>query len=168
MQLWVGGAHALIPLSGLFSSTLAPEGNRGLDKFDFSVSPVLNELAAGLADVAYIKSEFISRGRRADRKHAMYTCIGCPNSQNKELHADKREINVRMWMHTSQGRSTYPELAAWAAQTTAHIYVDFHKYAEKLDGSKRNSTNPKGTSGGPVFYLGDFSDPDTFRRDSKF
>jgi hypothetical protein len=65
-------------------------------------------------------------------------------------------------------RSTCPELAPWAAHTTAHIFVDFHKYAERVDGSKRNSTHPKGTSGGPVFYLGDFNDPDTFRYERKF
>jgi hypothetical protein len=28
LQLWIGGTHTLIPLTGMFSSTLAPDGNR--------------------------------------------------------------------------------------------------------------------------------------------
>ncbi len=98
----------------------------------------------------------------------MYACIGYPNSKNKDMNAAKREINVRMWMHTAEGSSTRDDLGEWAKHTNAHVFVDFYKYAENIDGTKRNSTHPQGTSGGPVFYVGDFSDPDTYRFDSTF
>ena len=167
VELWVGGQKGLTPLTGVFSGTSA-DGDRDQDKYDFSVSPVGDEFAEGLGNVAYIEPEFICKGQRQDSNHAMYTCIGYPNSQNKDMHATRREINVRMWMHTSKGRSTHDKLGPWAANTTAHLFIDFGKYAENVDGSKRSSTHPRGTSGGPVFYLGDFSDPDTYRIDGTF
>ena len=155
--LYVGGDKRLIVLDGAFSSTLAPGGDRNLDHFDFSVSTVSDELEKSLGNASYIPSEFFSRGRRQDRKHAMYACVGYPNSQNKEMSTTRREVAVRLWTHTSPGRST-----------DGHLSIDFPKYAENMDGTKRTSTHPRGTSGGPVFYLGDFGDPGTYWVDSSF
>jgi hypothetical protein len=73
-----------------------------------------------------------------------------------------------MWMHTSPGRSTSDKLGPWAQNTNEHLFIDFPKYATNVDGSKRRSTHPKGTSGGPVFYLGDFNDPNTYQSNVTF
>jgi hypothetical protein len=155
--LLLGGNCGLIVLDGAFSSTTAPGGDRSQDHFDFSVCKVSGDIEKSLGNATYILSEFFSRGRRQDRKHAMYVCAGYPNSQNKEMSATRREVSVRLWMHTSTGRSA-----------NGHLLVDFPKYAENLDGTKRTSTHPRGTSGGPVLYLGDFGDPETYRVDSSF
>ena len=166
--LWVGGDNKLTPLAGMFSGTAAPNGDRKLDKYDFSASSVDAELAAGLGNVSYIEPKFISKGRRQDGKHAMYACIGYPNSQNKKMHATKREIDVRMWMHVSKGRSTHDALAPWATRTTEHLFVEFDKYAATVEGRRRSSTDPTGTSGGPIFYLGNFNDPEIYRSGTRF
>jgi hypothetical protein len=63
-DLLVGGDKAPVPLTGMFSGTAAPNGNRALDKYDFSVSPVTDELVTDLGSVSYIDSRFISKGRR--------------------------------------------------------------------------------------------------------
>jgi hypothetical protein len=36
------------------------------------------------------------------------------------------------------------------------------------DGAKRRSTHPQGTSGGPVFYIGDFDNLETYRAGANF
>jgi hypothetical protein len=129
---------------------------------------VSDELAAELGNVAYIDEGSISLGRRDDHKHGIYVCVGFPNSQNKDMHASTQQVNIRMWMHSARGHSTNDKIGAWAATTQSHLFIEFAKYASNSDGSKRNSTEPRGTSGGPVFYLGDFGDPDIYRHDANF
>jgi hypothetical protein len=106
-DLLVGGEKAPVPLTGMFSGTDAPNGVRNLDQHDFSVSPVSDELAADLGNISYIGTEFISKGRRLDRKKSMYFCVGYPNSKNKDMHATKRDVKAKMWMHVSPGKSNY-------------------------------------------------------------
>jgi hypothetical protein len=53
-------------------------------------------------------------------------------------------------------------------RTPRHLFIDFPKYVNAVDGSKRTTTQPQGTSGGPVFYLGDFNNPGTYRENSNF
>lgn len=163
-ELWVAGMRKLTPLVGMFSGTWAPGNDRGLDKFDFSVSSVDEELSEGLGNVSYIPSELFSKGRRQDKQRAMYACIGFPNSQNQV----RREVSVRMWSHTGPGSSTHEGLGSWALHTPAHLFVKFDKYAKTPEGTKRSSTEPRGISGGPVFYLGDFGDPETYRAAANF
>jgi hypothetical protein len=166
--LWIGGKESAIPLEGAFRSTVAPRGERALDKYDFSVSTVSDELDSSLGNASYISSDFISMGRRADHKHSMYTCVGYPNSQNKEVDVGKREMNARLWMHTARGRSNDDKIGGWAKNSEHHLFIEFPKYANRVDGTKKSSTHPRGTSGGPVFYLGDFGDPETYRVGSTF
>ena len=103
-----------------------------------------------------------------DHQHSMYTCVGYPNSQNKEIDVGKRAMNVQLWRHTGRGRSNHDKIGEWAQRTQDHLFVEFGKYANRADGTKKTSTHPRGTSGGPVFYLGDFGDPETYRPDPPF
>jgi len=167
-ELWIGGVHSIVPLSGMFSRTVAPNGDRSQDRFDFSVSPLTADLAHELGTVGCIEPHFISKGRREDRKHAMYVCIGYPNSQNKDMHAGRREVNAQLWMHVAPGRSKHQKLGKWGQATEQHLFVDFQKYASTTAGTRKRSTHPQGTSGGPVFYIGDFGIPDTYRVEATF
>lgn len=167
-DLWIGGEKTAVSLTGMFRSTIAPEGNRELDNYDFSVSPVTPELENELGNATYISREFFGMGRRMDRTHSMYTCVGYPNSQNKDLYVAKREMNVRLWMHVSPGRSNDDRPGNWAKQTQDHLFIDFPKRVNTVDGGKRDSTKPTGSSGGPVFYLGDFGDPEAYRANGSF
>jgi hypothetical protein len=73
-----------------------------------------------------------------------------------------------MWTHTGAGSSTHEGLGSWALHTPAHLFIKLDKYAKTPEGTKRSSTEPRGVSGGSVFYLGDFGDPETYRAGAGF
>ena len=167
-NLSVGGSKNLVPLEGDFHGTAAPGGIRDDDKFDFSAAVVTDRMAEDLGDVRYIGEEFISKGRRTDEGRPMYTCVGYPNSRNKDIHAANRHVGVRLFSHTSFGYSKWPQLTQWAEGTEAHMFVEYGKYGATALGDKRNAKNPKGASGGPVFYIGQFGELDTYRHDANY
>jgi hypothetical protein len=77
--LYTDGAGKVIQLEGDFKSTFAPDGDRALDHYDFSVSTVEPEFAARLGDVTYIGAGHISAGRRATNDRSIYLAVGYPN-----------------------------------------------------------------------------------------
>jgi hypothetical protein len=166
--LWIGGESTAVPLIGEFLRTIAPSEDRNLDKHDFAASIVTDEFAATLGNVGYVASEYMIKRPREIPPATLFAAVGYPNSKNKDIHVTKREASVRLWMHIGAGKSRSADLDAWAATTNEHLFLTFDKYASNLDGTKRTSTNPKGTSGGPIFHLGNFGDPETYRADQIF
>jgi hypothetical protein len=162
--LWIGGEKTAVPLVGEFHRTKAPNADRALDKYDFAASIVKDELTVALGEVGYIPSECITTSRPEIPQGSLYADVGYPNSQNKDIHVSKREAIARLWMHVGAGRSSC-EALDWATASNAHLFLTFDKYASSADGTRRNSANPRGTSGGPIFHLGNFADPETYRAD---
>jgi hypothetical protein len=167
-QLWVGGEAALAPLGGRYFETEAPVGDRKQDRYDFAVIGVGSELAERLGDVDYIGPESISKNRRQVEKKVLYLCVGYPNSKNKVMHATRRELNAEFWNHVAPGHMTHEKVGEWAKTTTDHLFVDLPKrQALNVEGKIINAVHPKGTSGGPVFYIGDFASYDTYFPDNE-
>jgi len=165
-QLWVGGEVALAPLSGRYFLTEAPDGDRKQDHHDFAVIAVGADLADRLGNVRYIGPESVSNNRRQAEKKVLYLCVGYPNSKNKPMHATRRELNPEFWNHVGPGHLTHEAVGPWAKTTTDHLFVDIpKKQARNVQGQTINAVHPKGTSGGPVFYMGDFASPATYAPD---
>jgi len=162
-QLWVGGHSALVPLRGRYIETLPPGGNRKEDHHDFAAIEVDAEFSAQLGGIIYIGDDSISKNRRPSEKKVLYLCVGYPNSKNKDIHATKREVNANFWNHVAPGHPTHADLGQWAKTTNDHLFVDLpKKHARNTEGEIINAVHPQGSSGGPVFYIGDFADFDTF------
>jgi hypothetical protein len=167
-QLWVGGYAALVPLCGRYIETLPPGGVRKQDHHDFAVIEVNEKFADQLGDILYIGEESISKNRRRAEKKVLYLCVGYPNSKNKELHATRREVNANFWNHVAPGHFTHDEIGPWAKTTTDHLFIDLpKKHARNTEGQIINAVHPRGSSGGPVFYIGDFADYDTYAVDKE-
>jgi hypothetical protein len=162
-QLWVGGYSALVPLRGRYIETLPPGGNRKEDHHDFAVIEVDPEFSAQLGDIIYIGEDSISKNRRPTEKKVLYLCVGYPHSKNKHMHVTKREAHANFWNHVAPGRLTHAELGPWAKTTDDHLFIDLpKKHAKNTEGKIINAVHPQGSSGGPVFYIGDFADYDTY------
>jgi hypothetical protein len=159
----IGGTEVPVSLIDNFYATSAPNENPDDDKYDFAACAVSDTLATQLGNVAYVGAEWISLGRRIDHKHSVYVCAGYPNSQNKIPHATSRRIGMGFFTHTAKGHSINDKVAPWARSTTDHLFVSYEKYSVDPKGVKRRSSEPRGMSGGPVFYIGDFGDPDIYQ-----
>jgi hypothetical protein len=168
-DLWIGAEKNLVPLQGSFSSTERPCGNRNLDKYDFSVSRVSNELFAEVGNATFIEADFVSKGRRDERAKALYACIGYPNSKNKDMRAARREMSVELFMHTGIGYTDRNNLGALGSRySNANFFIEIGKQVTDIDGAKKNPVSPQGMSGGPVFHLGDRRNYNTMRDSPDF
>jgi hypothetical protein len=93
----------------------------------------------------------------------MYLCVGYPNSKNKDIHATRREMSAEFWNHIAPGHLTHDTIGEWARATADHLFIDIpKKHAVNAAGATINAVHPKGVSGGPVFYIGDFADYDSY------
>lgn len=167
-QLWVGNESILVPLIGDFHQTDAPAGDRNLDQFDFAACVVGVEFRTSLAGITFIDQAVIGKGRRADRNGDIYSCLGYPNSKNKKKNVTKREIDVQLWMHTGPGASKTDKLGEWGKDTSAHLFIEFPKYPTTATGERRNTTEPRGSSGGPVFYDGNINEANAYNQELVF
>jgi hypothetical protein len=162
-QLWVGGEDSLVPLTGKFMETKAPDGERKKDHYDFAAIEVGLELARQLGDVTYIGPDSISNNRRQPEKKVLYLCVGYPNSKNKDIHATKREINAGLLNHIAPGHLKHDGVGSWAKTTADHLFIDIPKrHAKNVGGQRINAVQPTGISGGAVFYMGDFADYESY------
>jgi hypothetical protein len=160
---FIGGTEAPVVLIDDFYGTSARNGDPDDDKYDFAACTVSDTLAGQLGNVTYVGAEWMSVGRRIDHKHSVYVCAGYPNSQNKDMHATSRRIGMGFFTHTAEGHSMNDKVAPWARSTTDHLFVSYEKYSVDPNGVRRRSSEPRGMSGGPVFYIGDFGDPDIYQ-----
>jgi hypothetical protein len=168
-DLWIGAEKTLVPLQGSFSGTERPGGDRSLDKYDFSVSRVSDELLAELGNAAFIDAEFVSKGRRDEGATALYACLGYPNSKNKDTRAAGRQMGVALFMHTGLGYNDRNNLGApGALYTNANFFVEAGKQVTDIHGTKRSSVGLRGMSGGPVFHIGDRRNYNTMRETPDF
>jgi hypothetical protein len=167
-QLSVGGESVLVPLEGKCMESLAPNNDRDQDHFDIAVIGVGEQFAARLGEVTYIGPESVSSNRRNAEKRVLYLCVGYPNSKNKDLHATQREMSAEFWNHIAPGHLTHDGIGEWAKTTSDHLFIDVpKKHAVNVHGQKINAVHPKGASGGPVFYIGDFADYDNYSADKE-
>jgi hypothetical protein len=162
-QLWIGGESSLVPLTGNFMETVAPDGDRKKDHHDFAVIEVGAQVAQQLGEVTYIGPDSISNNRRQPGKKVLYLCVGYPNSKNKDIQPTRREIAAGLLNHIAPGHLKHEGVGLWATTTSDHLFIDIPKrHAKNVGGQIINSIEPTGMSGGPVFYIGDFTDYDSF------
>ena len=96
--LWVGGENAPIPLTGEFRSSRAPSGDRSLDRYDFSVIALDDDLAERLGRVNFIDSQFISR---AGGKIARMQCMFASDTQIPKIRKctqQREKMKAALWM----------------------------------------------------------------------
>src|SRR6266700_1027810 len=84
------------------------------------------------------------------------------------MHATRHELSPEFWNHVGPGHLTHEAVGRWAEDTTDHLFVDIpKKHARNVQGQTINAVHPKGSSGGPVFYMGDFASPDMYAPDKE-
>ena len=163
-SLLIGGRDRIVNLEAEFQKIKAPEDSQDADHFDFAFAPVTDEMAAKLGAVEYIPESAISLGRRAERRY-FYHCVGFPNSKNKDIFPAKvssprRNSGPTRPMASYRKRS--PKAGTTPRPISSSISAKDHS-RDAATGKIVNSIKPRGASGGPVFFVSAFSDPEELR-----
>jgi hypothetical protein len=103
------------------------------------------------------------------REKGLYVCLGYPNSKNKEVDAERREMDVKLFMHAGTGHTDPTKLGVMGSRYHgANLFVNLGKHVLDVQGGKKNPVSMRGMSGGPVFLVGDRGKYNTMRDDSDF
>ena len=160
--LYVGGEKEFIELRGDCYSTVHESGDREKDKYDFAILKLNFNIVSKFGDIRFITpnqtnpNDFIKRGR-------VYLALGYPNTKNRKFDNNLKKTTSNPLIYSSvitDNQNLYYELGV---QQYTHALLKFDKKRVKDEsGQIVISPNPTGASGGGLFYIGDFADPDTY------
>ena len=163
--LHVAGKTDLMPVTAEFHATV-PINGADEDPYDFAACILTSEQIEALGDVSFIESVDIPLGTDFGRG-AIFGCLGFPLSQNKEINATDHSVKTTLWKYTSYEKADGDSATRPDAIAHGHLFVQFDaKEATDRLGAKVNPINPKGASGGPVFYLGNLGTGATYAPES--
>jgi hypothetical protein len=147
--------HRLKPLQLELLVTVAPNGKRDNDRFDFSFAPIDSNLIEKLSGVKFITEAEIS-GPIANTDGRIFTCLGYPNSKNKiKLRKDK---NIpRLGCYTSIGKTMNCGPGGVAKNHNQIRIAGDTKYSLDDQGNRISSISLPGFSGGAIIDVGQIS-----------
>lgn len=141
------GQNGLQPIELDLSATVAPDGNRECDKFDFAFAKVdQNWRELG------IKPLIFDPMRLYDCQ--ILSAFGWPNSRNRQRSINKVERSIRPTCRqfVSGGVSASASLQREGFSDQNHVIMHRSKYGV-VEGRKVRNFEPKGMSGGIIFGL---------------
>jgi hypothetical protein len=154
--LFVAGMVGTQPVQiiGNLSSTQPPKGGRVRDRFDFAFWQIPTSAEKDLGSVEFMGQRRISHNRISSRGR-LYMAMGFPLSKNRgKVDNVRRAIRIVLWKYSADVIEL-PALATELGVTgNEHFFLKFQKYARDLEGTKVNTINPRGISGGALVDLG--------------
>jgi hypothetical protein len=157
--LHVAGTKELIPLSFDAGLTTNPDIPRSGDVYDFSVCVLSDIMQRDLGDVRYITEKEIYRSAPFGRNR-LRMVMGYPTSKNKRgIDNPRRYIGGTTWIYVSLPVNDTNTIEG--IPDGDHLLVEFdHEKSLNPDGIGTHSIYPTGASGGAMFDLGKFDDPE--------
>jgi hypothetical protein len=151
--LHVAGDKELVPLSFDAGLTTIPEMRRDKDVHDFSVCALSDVMQKELGDVRYITEKEMYKTAPAG-PNRLRMVMGYPTSKNKRgIDNPRMRIGGSLWHYVSLAPVKDPD--------SDHLSIEFdHKESMNPDGIGTHSLSPNGASGGAMFDLGKFDDPE--------
>jgi hypothetical protein len=159
--LHVAGTKELIPLSFDAGFTTNPEMLRSEDIYDFSVCALSGVMQRELGDVRYITEKEIYKAAPLGRNRVRMV-MGYPTSKNKKgIDNPRKSIGGTPWIYASLAVDEADVAIILGAPAADHLLIEFdHKESINPDGIGTHSITPVGASGGAMFDLGKFDDPE--------
>jgi hypothetical protein len=146
------GHQGLKDLTLTFHTTVAPDGNRLKDRWDFSFAqadPTWRENGIVPLDISSL---------RALQDGLLLTAVGYPNSANRKIDHKAAQIRPTQRRYASQRLpSTHPIYEAVAISYDTHVAISRDNKYAMMDGKKVKAFEPRGMSGGVFFGLPDVS-----------
>lgn len=166
-SLYISGETNLVQITGSSLTTTAPNGDRGKDKFDFSVLPISDELALALGNAYYIPENEWEL-QELHEKDRCCLALGFPNSKNKKIDPAKNLVKLEPFVYTSIIKSDPKLFEEINFSSSDHYLLDFcNKHSKDSSGKTTNSICPKGVSGGGLFLIENMSNPESYRPEAE-
>ena len=153
-----------MPVTGLFHATV-PKNTPGDDPYDFAACKLTDDQLAALGDVSFIEADAIPKGTSFGQG-AFFGCLGFPLSRNKEVNATAHSVKTTLWKYASYEKALGDSASRPEASPDCHLFVQFDKKVKDRQGTTVNAINPRGASGGAVFYIGNLGAGSTYSPDS--
>lgn len=145
------GVEGLQALSQTFEVTVAPDDDRDADVVDFAFMRFPDDLVEKLGDATFVPEKSIGVAELVEGQ--AYTCLGFPNSKNRDPIWGATTVRNRQMSYTSRGRSV-SQLPA-RARDGMHVLVDRNPYhVRNPDGVRIKAGRSNGFSGGAIFDVG--------------
>jgi hypothetical protein len=88
----------LIELEGDAIATVAPEGNRNLDRYDLAAIKLAPALVTKLGSVRYVQTKECSSEKIFEKSHHCMV-FGFPNSKNNDIDRAKRTVRTNKYSY---------------------------------------------------------------------
>lgn len=165
--LYISGSEKLVALSGESVITTRTDIRRKKDKFDFSVLMLSEKTLSSLTGLYFIpKSEWLLRD--VPEATNIGLVVGYPNSQNKRYYGARRSVKSTFFIYSSQFKKDIEIYETTGTHPTTHYLIDYSaKYSKNCYGVRVSSTHTKGVSGGALFTMPGFKNPDYYAVDRK-
>jgi hypothetical protein len=159
------GTHLVPIVGGVLKTTAAPQGDRALDHVDCGFWRMPDDAVRSLGEVKFLDASRLSHNRApSDRRY--YMAMGYARSRNKDAIDPSARTIGNLLSRFSGSLVELPALSAELVGSGAgHTFLRFERHAETEDGSRVNSFDPNGFSGGPLLDLGDFTSEHAYARD---
>ena len=151
--IYVGGEVNLVLLEGDFVQSVAPNGVRSEDHYDFAWIRLADDFSIALGNVKFIEESEISQNR-IEPKGRIYMAVGYPRSKNKKANPTTRRLRPKLGSYYSTW-TVLPDLySELGLSGSDHITIVHGYLSRNYNGNIVNSFGVWGMSGGALIDLG--------------
>lgn len=164
--LYIAGPQRLELLIGSSIITQKPNGDRLEDKLDFCVLSLSGKTLSKLNGLYFIpQSEWITRD--LPDSLCMGLALGYPNSKNKRYNGRRKNIKWQPFVYSSTIKRDALLYRQTATSPDVHYLLDYSsKYSKDSRGKRVSSTSARGVSGGGLFWMPGFRNPENYAPNS--
>ncbi len=133
--------------------TSAPNGLRKKDHYDFAFCQMPDEFVSKLGSVKHVQKDRLGDDRTASDERT-YVALGYRNSQNKKVDVEGKIIRPTPGSYTGVVRPDLDLAKKLGISGRDHFFLKADKYSKDEKGTKVNTANPLGFSGGALIDMG--------------
>ncbi|WP_155806675.1 trypsin-like serine protease [Mariprofundus ferrooxydans] len=165
--LYISGERSLVSLTGHCSLTVAPNGNRRMDKLDFALLLLSDETIQKMGQVEYLdEHQFQVTDLPPNERCCL--ALGFPNSRNKRCNNTNMKVKQEPFVYTSVLKTDDFLYRSLSANPAYHYLLDYcSNHSKDEENNTVNSVSPKGVSGGGLFLIEGMANPESYKPNAK-
>ena len=161
--IYVGSGANFVPITGLFSTTIKPDGSREKDRYDFAYVELSDKQCEEMQIDFVITEDMISKNRIRKESRG-YMALGFPE-QMQLVNYDARKAFTEAWTYIGFHSPNRDLNEALGITGDEHFTIRFESRVKTFKGRERDAIEPRGASGGILIDLGSF-DPEKLHPDA--
>lgn len=143
-----------------FNCTLAPNGDRKLDLYDFAWQVLSDNFLAKITQAEFLTTDDYFCQYDLNSSGRLYVALGYPRSKNKKTWLPHNPVKPKIFSYSGIDKSTEELSKKVGVNGKDHMIIGYHKYnAKTSSGEITNVYSPKGMSGGVLVDVGRLANP---------